>query len=172
MKKNFCNLPETITRESRWVLFFHRKKLSYNQNLRGYIPNLEDYIFKVRVNDVRKFNRKIDHKEKDFNPYINIGIDLRFFPINSEDIKLLQGFERRNHYVVILLSNDDLQCYGNDREPMSFRIEDKIVDNASGADAYRLIIEGATTIKTKRLILPEKAKNQLFKVLLYLPPQG
>lgn len=154
-QKIYCNQPETQTREARWLVFFDKDKLTFNQNLKGELPPMEDFLFKVRVNVVSKFGRKTNRKQKAFNPYIDVKLVEAFFPVKSNDIKELEGFEQRKAYVVLLITNDDIQVFGNELEPMSFRIEDKVADNGSGVDHHLLIVEGATTIKTKRASLSD-----------------
>lgn len=169
-QKTFCNKTEIITREARWLLFFKKEALTYNEAYRGVFPEVENYAFRVRVQDVKKFSRKVKNKNQHKNHYKNISIKASYFPINSRDIDNLQGREADNEYIVVLVSNDDMQCFGNHREPMGLKVEDGVRDNGSGKDIYTLVIEGDTTIKRQKQQLPEELQRQYFKVLLYGNP--
>lgn len=166
----FCNLPEEITREARWLVFYKRDKLSFNQNLRGNLPPIDEYLFKVRVNNISNFDRQVDRTTRDYNRFSKIKIEEKFFPIKIRDIDELMKWERKNAYVVLLVTNDDIQVFGNHIEPMSFRVEDAVRDDATGLDAYNLIVEGSTTVPVRFALLPEELKAKYFKVLFFVNP--
>lgn len=169
-KIDFCNIPEIITRAAISLLFFDKDKFTFNQNLKGEFPNVNDYLFSIRIQDVKGFKRDVSFKEKNRNRYTEIKIVADYFPVKNKDFNKLQRFEKKNAYVVVLVTNDDLQVFGNDEEPMTFRIDDKIKDNSSGDDYYEMIVEGATTVRPQQSIILDERKKQFFKVLLYATP--
>ncbi|MRI64548.1 hypothetical protein EDM00_11210 [Ornithobacterium rhinotracheale] len=167
----FCNIPEEKTRAARWLVLLDKSVLTYNQNYNGRFPAIENYLLKVRINTDHTIKRAVSYKEKNFNRYHDIKIVSQFYPIASNEIVEIRRFVKKNAYIGVLITNDDFQVLGNSSEPMSFRIDDKIKDNASGNDYYELIIEGKTTVYPTINKLPEdKIKKQLFKVLLFGNP--
>lgn len=170
VQKVFCNRPERDTREARWLMFFDKSKLSFNDHLRGRFPDPEDYLFRVRVQDIPGFQRKVARKLQEKIRYEDVQLGLTYFPISNKEIEKLQKHEKTNAYVVVLATNTELQCFGNAREPMSFHIEDGIRDNGSGSDGFLLVVQGTTSVKLKTDLLPESVIESFFKVLLYGMP--
>lgn len=166
----FCNRTERDIREVRWLAFYDKSKLSFNDHLRGRFPPPDDYLFKVRVQNVREFKRSVSRKLQDNNRYEDIHLTAAYFAISSDDIRRLRVFEKTNAYVVILATNTDLQCFGNVRESFSFYIEDRLRENGDGNDVYNIHTTGKTTVRLQTDLLPEVALKEYFKVLLFGMP--
>lgn len=167
----FCNRTETNVREANWLLIYEKSRLTFNQNFRGEFPDPNDYLFRVRVQDVRGFNRSFRNRFRDHNRFREIAIQAEYFTLDKAEIKQLQAFAKTNAYVIVLVTNEDLQVFGNHRQGVSFDIEDNISDNASGNDSYVISLIGNTTVNVNFGILPEQIQNEFFKVLLYASPK-
>ncbi len=165
MRENLCNNPENITREIRNILIYDADSLSFNDNLNGIYPNAENYLFKFRVATLNDYHRSVTMKIKNKNDYFKINLSFSFIDLTLENRELLYKLHRRKKFAIVTESNMETSVLGNSREPLTITINDKVKDNGSGKDVFKIDITGETTIFpiTRKITKP-------FRVLLFAPP--
>ncbi|MDT9499152.1 hypothetical protein [Capnocytophaga canimorsus] len=161
---HLCNISEDFIREVRYLLLYDANSLSFNENFKGNKPVAGKHLLRVDLHP-NAFSRGISIKTKDKSDYIDIKLQFSFFDLSFTNRNIWFDFHKKQKYVVILASNTEMISLGNHREPLTLSVNDNIVDNASGKDAFQITLTGQT------ILLPKQSKiTEPFRVLFFAKP--
>lgn len=165
MKKTLCNIPESFTREIRYLLIYDASILSFNDNYKGLYPPTDSYLVKLPIRAIKGFKRNFSLKKQNKNKYFKINFVTQFFDLTFENTQDLYALDKDRAYLIVAVSNKEMMVLGNDRERLSIDIVDKIKDNGSGQDYFSINIKGET------IIYPQLRKvTEPFRVLFFAHP--
>lgn len=160
-----CNIPESFTREIKYLLIYEANSLTFNENYRSLYPPNDTYLAKIVVQTTERFKRSFSLKKKNFNRFFSINISFEFYDLSFENRKNLEVLSEDKKYLIVAVSNKEMIVLGNKREPLTIDVFDKISDNGKGKDNFLISIKGET------LIFPMIRKvTEPFRVLFFSHP--
>ena len=160
----FCNAGEPFFREIQKVQLYYADALSFHDAMNGGTPKETDCFMEFFIPNPQDFSRSIKTASDAYNDYLKIDLSFPLLDIKKENRRLLYAHAFRNQYAVMLVSNREKVVFGNQREPMSFEVHDKIRDDGSGKDVLLIKIYGKTLLKP--ILQNIQAR---FRVLFFIP---
>lgn len=142
------NTQEDFVREIRTIAIYPSSAITFQQNMEGTPPNIDDVLYASKVNP-EDYERKLPTKRKEGNNYYEVDINYPLLRMNKEfRAAFYENFNKKG-FAAVLHSNTEMMILGNDREPLSIDFIDGIKDNGSGNDQFNINITGNTIIPPK-----------------------
>ncbi|SDE68565.1 hypothetical protein [Riemerella columbipharyngis] len=137
-------------REIRSIEVYHSKDIDFLDQKNKVVPTIKPVtVFSDLVPE--DFARNINLKYNNDNAYFEVDITTGIYLSDYLIPSIFDVFGKRK-FAVALVTNNDKIFIGNNREPMSIDLHDRIKDDNSGSDKYEVSIYG-TTILDPRFVL-------------------